>query len=202
MSICNEWVPRLEDVEKKQGAPVDRQLVARKGAKSRRRVIGRNHSFRVAAEGDAARIVTCDLCNRDMNSPKKDTKIIIHSRWQPASQRGNRVIYLLSYELPLKIFSSQSAPSKITWYQLQRARTKLIKGLFTLLANETCKLSNIVSISNQIRRVMTELIMRSCTFLQYSVHDARDGFCAKSLKVIAVEARSGWTGTTHATEPL
>ena len=133
---------------------------------------------------------------------KKDKKIIIHSRCQPASQRGNRVIYLLSYELPLKIFSSQSAPSKITWYQLQRARTKLIKGLFTLLANETCKLSNIVSISNQIRRVMTELIMRSCTFLQYSVHDARDGFCAKSLKVIAVEARSGWTGTTHATEPL
>ena len=43
-----QWV---EDVEKKQGAPVDRQLVARKGAKSRRRVIGRNHSFRVAAEG-------------------------------------------------------------------------------------------------------------------------------------------------------
>ena len=66
-----ETEQRLEDVEKKQGAPVDRQLVARKGAKSRRRVIGRNHSFRVAAGGDATRIVTCDLCNRDMNSPKK-----------------------------------------------------------------------------------------------------------------------------------
>ena len=48
---CLSAMNGLEDVEKKQGAPVDRQLVARKGAKSRRRVIGRNHSFRVAAEG-------------------------------------------------------------------------------------------------------------------------------------------------------